>query len=88
MLHIDINECAGNIDDCAQVCNNTDGSFQCSCNSGYSLSSNGRSCLKDSIQGGTENMLTVTLFNATQTIEEDSQATNTSVSGEVYIMIL
>ena len=42
---IDINECTANTDGCAQVCNNTAGSYQCSCHSGYSLSSNERSCL-------------------------------------------
>ena len=42
---IDINECSANIDNCTQVCINTDGSYQCNCDSGYSLSSDGRTCL-------------------------------------------
>ncbi|XP_052775111.1 uncharacterized protein LOC128213450 [Mya arenaria] len=40
----DINECQTNVSVCEQDCVNTDGSFQCSCNSGYRLSGNRRSC--------------------------------------------
>ena len=39
---IDIDECIDS--ECEHVCNNTDGSYTCSCNSGYSLDSNGRNC--------------------------------------------
>ena len=46
-IFVDINECAGDIDDCDQICTNTNGSFQCSCNSGYNLSSDERSCLEE-----------------------------------------
>ena len=38
------NECLTNNGGCAQICNNTFGSFTCSCNTGYSLSTDGRSC--------------------------------------------
>ena len=41
---LDINECAAGTHDCGQVCTNTDGSFTCSCNSGYTLDSNGKTC--------------------------------------------
>lgn len=41
---IDINECAANNGGCAHNCQNTVGSFRCSCRTGYTLSSNGRSC--------------------------------------------
>ena len=40
----DINECNNNNGGCAQTCTNSDGSFQCSCNSGFRLSSDGRTC--------------------------------------------
>ena len=42
----DIDECANNLSNmsCAQECTNTPGSFQCSCNSGFSLNSDKRSC--------------------------------------------
>ena len=40
----DINECAVNTDGCNQVCTNTVGSFRCSCNTGYTLNANGRTC--------------------------------------------
>ena len=36
-LSLDINECAGNIDSCSQMCNNTQGSYFCSCLLGYQL---------------------------------------------------
>ena len=41
---IDINECSLNSDGCDQTCNNTIGSFQCSCNSGYTLNVDGITC--------------------------------------------
>ena len=45
MLAADINECVEGTDGCAQLCFNTEGSFQCGCNSGFSLGSDGRSCV-------------------------------------------
>ena len=39
----DINECSGN-HGCAHRCTNTQGSYSCTCNSGYRLGSDGRSC--------------------------------------------
>ena len=46
MFKLDINECSLNTTNwCDQLCMNTNGSFRCSCNAGFSLSSNGRSCL-------------------------------------------
>ena len=53
-IFVDIDECAGDIDDCDQICTNTNGSFQCSCNSGYSLSSDERSCLQAGTEEGTK----------------------------------
>ena len=38
----DIDECTE--DACDHNCTNTDGSFTCSCNNGYELDDNGRSC--------------------------------------------
>ena len=38
----DIDECIE--DACDHNCTNTDGSFICSCNDGYELDDNGRSC--------------------------------------------
>ena len=38
----DIDECTE--DPCDHNCTNTDGSFTCSCNNGYELDDNGRSC--------------------------------------------
>ncbi len=43
--YADINECSTNNGGCAQTCTNNAGSFQCSCGSGYSLASNGMSCI-------------------------------------------
>ena len=43
-LTIDINECSLNNGSCDQVCNNSMGSFQCSCNGGYRLNIDGRNC--------------------------------------------
>ncbi len=40
----DIDECAEDSDGCGQVCTNTEGSFECSCNSGYELNGDGSTC--------------------------------------------
>ena len=40
----DINECQSSNGGCGQVCVNQPGSYQCSCNSGYTLDGNGRTC--------------------------------------------
>ena len=47
---VDVNECALGIHNCEQLCINTQASYRCSCRSGYSLSSNGRSCSGKLIQ--------------------------------------
>ena len=41
----DVNECLSNNGGCAQICTNTVGSFTCSCNTGYSLGADTRSCV-------------------------------------------
>ncbi|XP_035672790.1 uncharacterized protein LOC118413477 isoform X9 [Branchiostoma floridae] len=41
---LDIDECATGNGGCSQNCNNTVGSFACSCHDGYSLNSDGASC--------------------------------------------
>ena len=43
-LYIDINECAQGTDLCEQDCHNVPGSYLCSCNSGYTLNSDGHTC--------------------------------------------
>ena len=40
----DINECQTDNGGCTQTCDNTDGSYQCSCWDGYELTSDGYSC--------------------------------------------
>ena len=40
----DTDECTEDIDGCAHMCTNTVGSYLCSCDSGYRLSSNNRGC--------------------------------------------
>ena len=44
MAYTDSNECDRNNGGCGQVCSNTVGSFECSCNSGYQLLRDGQQC--------------------------------------------
>ena len=44
LTFLEINECLSNNGFCSQVCINTDGSFTCSCNVGYKLGGDGKSC--------------------------------------------
>ena len=41
----DVDECAENTSGCSQRCTNTVGSFICSCNLGYTLGSDKKTCL-------------------------------------------
>ena len=41
----DINECAGGDHGCNQGCDNTEGSFTCTCNDGFELSGDGKTCI-------------------------------------------
>jgi hypothetical protein len=40
----DIDECSENRDNCGQLCQNTPGSYTCSCRTGYRLASDGAAC--------------------------------------------
>lgn len=40
----DVDECKQGTDRCAHTCTNTNGSFLCSCNNGYTLAGDGKSC--------------------------------------------
>ncbi len=54
LYYVDINECSTGNGGCGQVCTNSDGSFSCSCNSGFTLAGDGTSCEQDSsLCGGT-----------------------------------
>ena len=41
----DVNECNESNGGCSHICNNTEGSFECSCSDGYELDSDGATCL-------------------------------------------
>ena len=44
LLYPDINECDESNGGCSHNCNNTEGSFECSCRDGYILDSEGKTC--------------------------------------------
>ena len=44
ICNIDIDECAENIDFCAQTCTNEVGNYSCSCESGFRLADDEQSC--------------------------------------------
>ena len=41
----DVDECSEGAHNCDQLCTNIVGSFTCSCNTGYTLDSDGRTCI-------------------------------------------
>ena len=43
-FHEDIDECDLDNGGCDQICTNAEGSFKCSCEPGYALAPNNRSC--------------------------------------------
>lgn len=56
-LMTDIPECSENIDNCEQLCQNTQGSFSCSCRTGYRLALDGAAC------NGNNRNITGSLYN-------------------------
>ncbi len=53
-ISIDFDECKAGNDGCDETCENTEGSFMCSCNSPHTLNDNGLNC--DSIQSFSANV--------------------------------
>ena len=54
-VNADINECEdGFSGGCGQICNNTMGSFECSCNAGFELGSDGFLCLGEDNNSNTQ----------------------------------
>ena len=49
---LDVNECTKSSDGCEQICTNTVGSFECSCDSGFVLDDNHLSCNGKSLYFG------------------------------------
>ena len=43
-MYVDIDECASNNGGCQHTCNNTAGSFYCTCRDGHTLNVNGINC--------------------------------------------
>lgn len=41
---IDVDECSTTRNNCTQICTNTIGSYQCGCNAGYMLDTDGLTC--------------------------------------------
>ena len=41
---VDVDECANGTDGCAQTCTNSEGSYTCSCDSGYTLLTDNLNC--------------------------------------------
>ena len=48
LFYVDINECANNNGGCSDGCNNTEGSYYCTCSSGYELSGDNVTCIGES----------------------------------------
>jgi Coagulation Factor Xa inhibitory site len=46
---LDINECSEKNGGCNHICNNTPGSYHCSCNNGCYMERDGRTCTGDHV---------------------------------------
>ena len=61
LYYIEVNECNQGNGGCEHTCNNTDGSFSCSCNTGYQLS--GKHCSGTGIDINLDNIHFIKLAN-------------------------
>ena len=59
LLIADIDECASNNGDCDDNCTNVNGSFTCSCSSGFLLNPDGTTC-----DGESEKLYKISFFHA------------------------
>ena len=50
LLPLDIDECASGTAMCAHNCQDTPGSYTCSCRTGYALNADGRTCASMNLQ--------------------------------------
>ena len=44
LCDVDIDECEESTSNCTQICNNEDGGYSCTCNDGYQIDSDNRTC--------------------------------------------
>jgi len=54
-IYVDVDECETGEHNCQQLCNNLPGSYNCSCDTGFTLNDNGTNCTgknRDCIQRG------------------------------------
>ena len=74
-IHTERNECDEISNQCEQNCHNTAGSYNCSCNTGYTLNSDGHAC--DGRQGLTTTAIVADYNDCIADVNEcDSVATN------------
>ena len=43
-FHVDVDECAAEVDSCEHTCHNSNGSYTCSCWTGFRLHGDGQQC--------------------------------------------
>ena len=72
---LDIDECAENLHICEQQCSNSIGSYSCSCNPGYRLAANNKTC------DGKINHIPSTYYNFTFFIVTDIDECFEGISG-------
>ena len=56
-LFLDVDECSLNTDRCSHNCQDTHGSYVCSCPAGYMLGTDGRTCTGKANHGDKENVV-------------------------------
>ena len=62
-LPLDIDECSEGLNNCEHGCSNTDGSFVCTCNTGYMLASNGCTDIDECLKGACSSVEGATCLN-------------------------
>ena len=58
----DIDECARGTSGCSHMCNNTMGSYICTCRTGYRLASDNHNCMGESRCRSTDVIIITTVF--------------------------
>ena len=85
---VDINECMLNTSGCSQGCMNNDGSFECTCSEGFTLSSDGVTCtlIPTTVSTSTNSTVSSTFSYLTDSSTDDLRSSTLNIKSKVCVL--